>query len=206
MGKIHTPPGPEAGCRRPHYRNVQFIFSHHVDAAADPVVRGLVYILAHHGTRPQETRAINVEDLEWKGDRQIRLVQRKTGGSDRMVMPDVVADVIAPLVVGRKVGPLFVNPYTGERLSKFVAQKRFNALVESAPVPKITMYGLRASFITNALAAGVPLYDVMLAVGHTHPAQTLRYDQRRRARAGVAHTAAAERIAQVREASAGGVQ
>lgn len=171
----------------------------HVDSNADPTMRGLIYVMVHHGSRPQETRFINQGDISLR-DGLITFRLRKNGGTDQHSMPGAVIDAVRPLLSDRPNSPLFMNENTGERLSKSVAQNRFRRLVEGAGIPRISMYGLRASFATNALDAGVSLRDVSYAMGHATLSQTEKYDQRRHVRASIAQKAAAERIALLRVA------
>lgn len=177
-------------------------FLDHVDRVADPVMRGMVNILVAYGTRPQETRLIDQGDVDLVGD-SITFRHRKDGRSSTYAVTAAARDAVEPLLTGEGSAPLFLNEYTGMRISKHVAQKRFNRLVRSAPIPRVTMYGLRASFATNALEAGIAERDVQDAMGHVSPAQTAQYDQLRRARASVAQRAGAKRIAALRGRAGG---
>jgi len=55
-------------------------------------------------------------------------------------------------------------------------------LAAKAAIPaaaEITPHSLRHTFVTEALAAGVPLQDVQDAAGHRDPRTTRRYDRSR---------------------------
>jgi integrase len=175
-------------------------FLDYVDEAADPTMRGYIYVMAFHGTRPQETRLLDQRDVNFF-DQTIAIRHRKDGRNSSYTMPDPVAAALRPLHTESSTDPLFINANTGLRISKSISQQRFNDLVAGAGIPPITPYGLRASFITNALAAGVSERDVQAAAGHVSPMQTVLYDQAREAHASVAQFAAAQRIADLRKAA-----
>lgn len=131
----------------------------------------------------------NAESIEFR--------VRKDGRRSCYELVPEVADALEPLLTGCPRSPLFVNQNTGMRLSKCIAQKRFNDLVEGAGVPRITMYGLRASFATNSFEAGVSERSIQDAMGHSNASQTALYDQARGARASEAQKAVANRIRRI---------
>ena len=57
--------------------------------------------------------------------------------------------------------------------------QRLAAKAEIPAAAVITPHSFRHTFITEALAAGVPLQDVQDAAGHTDPRTTRRYDHGR---------------------------
>lgn len=86
----------------------------------------------------------------------------------------------------------YVFPSSRDRkmpVSRRVIWKRLKDYGTAAGVPNIHPHRFRATYITEALDAGIPLHEVQAAVHHATPAMTLRYDRGVRGR-GVAETLA----------------
>jgi integrase len=62
----------------------------------------------------------------------------------------------------------------GTALVPRVVSRRFAALVKQAGLPKLTMHGLRHTWATLAMAAGVPAKVVQEHLGHTNVSITLQ--------------------------------
>jgi len=79
-------------------------------------------------------------------------------------------------------GPLFLDRTNSRRLAYTTAFGQLRRLARKAAIPaaeEVTPHSLRHTFVTEALAAGVPLQDVQDAAGHRDPRTTRRYDRSR---------------------------
>lgn len=79
-------------------------------------------------------------------------------------------------------GPLFLDRNKTKRLAYTTALGQVQRLATKASIAasaEITPHSLRHTFVTEALAAGVPLQDVQDAAGHQDPRTTRRYDRSR---------------------------
>jgi integrase len=75
----------------------------------------------------------------------------------------------------RTTGPIFLAA-NGGRMDRYAADRTVKRLAQRAG---ISPHGLRHSFITADLDAGVPLRDVQEAASHADPRTTMRYDRGR---------------------------
>jgi site-specific recombinase XerD len=98
-------------------------------------------------------------------------------------------------LAGREDGPLLLTQ-GGDRLDRHDAARAIRRLARAASLDKpLSPHGLRHSFVTLALEAGVPLHRVQDAAGHADPRTTRRYDRARHALDGHASYALASFIA-----------
>ena len=72
-----------------------------------------------------------------------------------------------------------MHPRTGRPWTKPAERHQLVQLLDHTHLPPVTPYGLRVSFITLALEAGIPERDVMISARHSSSAQTARYDRLR---------------------------
>lgn len=141
---------------------------------------GHVHLWALSGLRPGEPRGLRVEDLgAHDGRPTISVAATKTPGRERLLLPESTARILAEAADGRRRGILLVHPRTGRAWTKPTEQARLGRLLEHMGLPHVTAYGLRTSFITLALAAGIDERRVMISARHTSSAQTARYDRMR---------------------------
>ncbi|MDO4243548.1 MAG: site-specific integrase [Actinomyces sp.] len=139
-----------------------------------------VHLWALSGLRPGEPRGLRVEDLSsHDGQATLSVTATKTLGWERLVIPDVTARLLTAAAGGRRRGTLLLNPRTGRPWTKAAERNRLLRLLNATGLPAVTPYGLRTSFITLALDAGVPEREVMIAARHSSSAQTARYDRLR---------------------------
>lgn len=147
---------------------------------ADGELAPQVHLWALCGLRPGEPRALSIKSLgSHDGSPTLMVAATKTPGYERIVIPDSVAALLARASDGRKRGALLVNPRTGRAWTKTAERGRFQRMLAETDLPAVTPYGLRVSFITLALAAGIPEREVMIGARHSSSAQTARYDRLR---------------------------
>lgn len=139
-----------------------------------------VHLWALSGLRPGEPRLLRVGDVSvHDGATTVRVTASKTPGKETVVIPDSTARLLAESAGARLQGPLLLNPRTGRAWTKAAERARFQRLIAEAGLPRITPYGLRVSFITLALSAGISERSVSIAARHASTAQTSRYDRLR---------------------------
>jgi len=89
----------------------------------------------------------------------------------------MVCEALTELGQVRGHGPLFMGTQ-GEPLTRYGAARVLTRLANRAGLGKVvTPHQLRASAVTNALLAGVPLHIVQEMAGHSDPKTTARYNR-----------------------------
>jgi len=153
-------------------------------AAAGPRWEALVTLLAYNGLRIDEALGADVEDYRFqRGHRVLRIVRKGGKTSMQPLAPPTVRalDTYLESAGHPENGPLFLGR-SGQRLPYRTAYANVGRLAKAAGIPSadlISPHSLRHTFVTEALAAGVPLQDVQDAAGHKDPATTRRYDRTR---------------------------
>lgn len=148
--------------------------SHVMDAA-------LIALLGMLGLRVSEACAVKIEDFQEteRGHRVLRLVG-KGGKPATIPLPVPVLRSMEAAAGERRAGFLLhrrTKPLPMNRKSSTLAVAR---LCKKAGIKKhITSHGLRHSYITACLDAGVPLRDAQIAARHSDPRTTTRYDRAR---------------------------
>jgi integrase len=100
---------------------------------------------------------LTFKDTKNGGDRTIRLCQRAVA----------VLSALGP----KDSGPVFT--YKGESITKI--RSAFATARDKANVPDVHIHDLRHTFASRLVQAGVPLYDVMTALGHKSLDMVQRY-------------------------------
>lgn len=158
-----------------------------VAAEAGPRDHALVCLLLVNGLRVSEALAITPADLDVVQEHRVVSVTRKGGHRERVVLPPRTAIAVDDLVAERAplepAMKLFVDA-AGADLDVWDARRVVRRLARAAGVHPISPHSLRHTFVTSALAAGVPLHRVQDAAGHADPRTTRRYDRARHQREG----------------------
>jgi integrase len=147
-----------------------------LSAAATPQFRLVLEVLWGTGMRPGEAAAVTAENFDADAG-LIRLKAHKTAhkGKARVIylLPAVV-ELLNRLKARCPSGPLLRNrcgrPWTG-----WAVVKAMQAARERAGLPGKVAYGLRHTFATDALAAGVPDAHVAELLGHSGTAMLHRH-------------------------------
>ena len=148
----------------------------------------LVCLLFFNGLRVSEAAGADVEDLsEHQGHRVLRIRGKgKTEKNHRVPLnaPTIAAldrwlDERATIAAGADTGPLLLSPTTRRPLTRQAIYGLINRLARSAGLGELTPHGLRATMVTLALGAGMPLRDVQDSARHADPRTTRRYDRDR---------------------------
>lgn len=140
----------------------------------------MICLLGLNGLRIGELLAIDVEHLGYeRGFRTLHLPHRKGGRVSTLSLAVRTAYAVEQTLAGRQTGPLLLGR-NGQRLDIAAARRTLRRLCRKAGITKrISPHGLRHSFVTLALDAGVPERDVMASTGHLHPQMITYYDRHR---------------------------
>lgn len=147
-----------------------------------PRLSALVTLLTYNGVRIDEALAADVPDYSYQRGHRIIRITRKGGKTATVPVNPMTVRALEDYLAGRTAGPLFLNRTGLERLpytTAFALIKRLAKRTNVAGAAAITPHSFRHTFITEALAAGVPLQDVQDAAGHADPRTTRRYDHNR---------------------------
>jgi integrase len=94
-------------------------------------------------------------------------------------LPVPVLRAVREAIEGRSGGPLLLNT-RGERFRTASVAARLRRLAATAGITTtLTPHGLRRTFCTAGLVAGVPLRDMQYAMRHADSRTTMRYDMDR---------------------------
>jgi integrase len=142
---------------------------------ADAEFAALVRFLWLTGCRPSEAGGLTVEDVRWD-ERCAILQEHKTAHRGKVRVIYLSDEALAILRVQQAEHPrgyLFRRP-TGGRWTTHSITQKFARVSRVAGV-KVTAYGLRHSFATDALAKGVPDAQVAALMGHSGTATLHRH-------------------------------
>ena len=131
--------------------------------------------------RISEACNVKIEDYQdtERDHRVLRLVG-KGGKPATMPLPVPVLRTLDAAAGGRNTGYLLQRRTKAVPLNHKAATLAVSRLCKAAGINKhITPHGLRHSFVTACLNAGVPLRDVQIAARHSDPRVTARYDRAR---------------------------
>lgn len=139
----------------------------------------LACLLLFNGLRIGEIERATVGDL---GSAAWHHTLRVHGKGDRFrtaALAPVTRYALDAALDGRTDGPLLLNEWRNpmNRQNATTIVKRLGR--KAGIAKKLSCHGLRATMITQALNAGVPLRDVQHAAGHATVTMTLRYDRAR---------------------------
>lgn len=151
-----------------------------VTAEADgPVSHAMVCLLGLNGLRIGELLDLDVEHLSMqRGYRTITLPNRKGGKVATLSLAVRTAWAVEQCVAGRVSGPVLLGR-DGTRLSPPAARRRLRRLCKTAGIKSVTPHGLRHSFVTLALDAGVPERDIIDSTSHSDTRMLRYYDRNR---------------------------
>jgi site-specific recombinase XerD len=148
----------------------------------------LVCLLFFNGLRVSEAAGADVEDLSEHQGHRVLAIRGKGNAEKNHRVPlnaptidalDRWLDERATIAAGADTGPLLLSPTTSRPLTRQAIYGQINRLARSAGLGELTPHGLRATMVTLALGAGMPLRDVQDSARHADPRTTRRYDRDR---------------------------
>lgn len=155
-----------------------FEFAQLLKAAEEhsPTAHLVVALLGMMGLRVGEACSLDVTSItEQQGQDVLRFI----GKGDKYAVvpiPPQVMKVLRRVVDGRDIGPVLLNR-EGRRMDRACIARLLRTLAARACIKgDITPHGLRRSFATAALATGMPIHDVQIAMRHSSADTTALYD------------------------------
>lgn len=138
----------------------------------------IIQILYDTGLRISEVLSIRRDQLHWRGDTVSLVAKVKKRGLVESVLPVTSALVIKQwLEVAPASRFLFPAGRGLGRIASSTFRERLIAIGKIAKVHNVHPHRFRATYITTALSAGIPLQEVQASVHHVDPNTTLRYDR-----------------------------
>lgn len=185
---------PTANVRRPKVPNESTTVGLSADEAVklldaaeghSPRAAALVSLLVYNGVRIDEALSATVTNYTYQQGHRVLRITRKGGRLATIPLnPMTVRAIDAYLAASPtpRHGWLWRNRTNDAKLAYSTAFEMIKRLARKADIPaadQITPHSFRHMFVTEALAAGVPLQDVQDAAGHADPRTTRRYDRGR---------------------------
>jgi integrase len=143
----------------------------------DPDFLPYFLLLIYTGCRKGELLDLRIRDIDL-ADQLVRIRNEKTGRDAKSMYRTVeihaeIMPVIRDLVAGKKADDLLLTTHMGR--SKNWMLRCLEDACKILDIPWRRLHGLRHTFISSLLNAGVPLRAVMAMAGHTAPETTMRY-------------------------------
>lgn len=132
------------------------------------------------GMRVTEVCNARVEDLGYKRGKRVLKTMRK-GRKQGVVALGECTEMVDRRVAGRTEGWIWTTR-SGRQVTRAWVYLAIQRIAVAAGIPDPHTVGphtLRAAFAMISLDDGASLYDVMIALGHSDPRTTVRYDRRR---------------------------
>lgn len=140
--------------------------------------RTIMQLLFGTGLRISEVLAIRRDALHQQEDRIVLISVVKKKGRVETVLPPHLKLAVEQWL---SKAPSSIWLFPGRNPKQHVTASWFRAqlktIAERASVTRAHPHRFRATFITEAIDAGIPLHEVQAAVHHSSPATTLRYDR-----------------------------
>lgn len=143
-------------------------------------------VMSNMALRDIEVCRLNVEDLRTRGGNSVLFLQRK-GHEEKTAYPipagteKAIREYLKARGKYKETDPLFIslsNHANGARLTtRSISRLIKNIFIDNGfNSSRLTAHSLRHSGATNALKAGMPLYEVQQFMGHMSPATTDIYN------------------------------
>jgi site-specific recombinase XerD len=144
--------------------------------AAGGTEHALVALLGMLGLRVSEACHADIDDIRYQSGYEILHVLGKGAKPADIPLPIPVLRAIREATDGRGHGPILLNT-AGRRMSSGGAARRLRRLCARAGIDHpVSPHSLRRTFCTAGLVAGVPIRDMQVAMRHSDPRTTMRYD------------------------------
>lgn len=143
---------------------------------ASPADHALVCLLGMLGLRISEACNANITDIRYESGYELLHVIGKGSKPADIPMPIPVLRAVREATEGRQSGPILISR-RGRRMDRAAASRALLRVAKAAGVTHhISPHGLRRTFCTTGLVAGISIRDMQYAMRHADPRTTLRYD------------------------------
>ena len=144
-----------------------------------PNDHALVCLLGMLGLRVSEACATRITDLRYEAGYELLHVLGKGAKPADMPLPIPVLRAVREAIDGRATGPI-LRTRTGRRMDRAGASRALTRVAHAAGITRpISPHGLRRTFCTTGLVAGISIRDMQYAMRHADPRTTMRYDMAR---------------------------
>jgi Phage integrase family len=135
-----------------------------------------VCLLGMLGLRVSEACAADIADLRYEAGYELLHVLGKGAKPADIPLPIPVLRAVREAVGGRTAGPI-LRTRTGRRMDRAGASRALTRVARAAGITRpISPHGLRRTFCTTGLVAGIGIRDMQYAMRHADPRTTMRYD------------------------------
>jgi integrase len=155
-------------------------------SVADSLMRDYLTVLWHTGARPGEVAGLTAEQVQLANSGIIPLTEHKTAhkGKARCLILTAEALTVLKRRAEVVVSGLLFRGRDGELTAQAIGS-RMRTLCGRAGIRRLTVYGYRHTFATDALAKGVPDATVAAILGHSSTAMLHKHYSHLTARADV---------------------
>lgn len=141
-----------------------------------PMPFALGMLLGMRGLRIAEACSLNIEETTRDSGYETISFIRKGGKRATFPLPVPVGLAVRAAIGERTEGPILLNAW-GKRMDRACAARIIKRVCHEARINEdVSPHSFRRSFITTALAVGIPLRDVQVAAGHADSKTTELYD------------------------------
>ena len=141
-----------------------------------PTDHALVCLLGMLGLRVSEACATDITDLRYEAGYELLHVLGKGAKPADIPLPIPVLRAVREAIDGRTTGPI-LRTRTGRRMDRAGASRALTRVACAAGITHpISPHGLRRTFCTTGLVAGISIRDMQYAMRHADPRTTMRYD------------------------------
>ena len=143
---------------------------------SSPNDHALVCLLGMLGLRVSEACGADVTDIRYEAGYELLHVVGKGAKPADIPLPIPLLRAVHEAIAGRTNGPI-LRTRTGRRMDRAGASRALTRVARAAGIVRqISPHGLRRTFCTTGLVAGIALRDMQYAMRHADPRTTLRYD------------------------------
>jgi len=144
--------------------------------SSGPNDHALVCLLGMLGLRVSEACATDITDLRYEAGYELLHVLGKGAKPADIPLPIPVLRAVREVIDGRVTGPI-LRTRTGRRMDRAGASRALTRVAHTAGITRpISPHGLRCTFCTTGLVAGISIRDMQYAMRHADPRTTMRYD------------------------------
>lgn len=128
------------------------------------------------GLRVSEACAADITELHYQPGYELLHVLGKGAKPADIPLPIPVLRAVREAVDGRTAGPI-LRTRAGRRMDRAGASRALTRVARAAGITRpISPHGLRRTFCTTGLVAGISIRDMQHAMRHADPRTTMRYD------------------------------
>jgi integrase len=144
-----------------------------------PNDHALVCLLGMLGLRVSEACATDITDLRYEAGYELLHVLGKGATPADIPLPIPVLRALREAVDARSTGRI-LRTRTGRRMDRAGASRALTRVAHAAGITRpMSPHGLRRTFCTAGLVAGIGIRDMQYAMRHADPRSTMRYDMAR---------------------------